>query len=503
MRAKALKLNTLTTLIGEVVALVCGLILPRLILVNFGSNVNGLVSSITQFLSFSTVLRAGIGGVTRAALYKPLADKDLEQISAVMAATNSHMKKIGLIIAGGVVAFSLVYPFMVMEEYDWWYSCLMVLVLGAVTFAENFFGIKNMLLLQADQKMYIQNIASTISYFASFLASVLLINLGLDMLIVKFGTLTTFLLKPIFLEIYVKKHYMLDAMAAPDDKALKNRWDAFAQQLAIIINGNIDIVLITMFSVLGNVSVYTVHCMVVNNIGKVVQSSVSGIGSIYGNMLAMGEKDNLKRTFSFIEWGLFALSTVIFAVTAFMISPFVSIYTRSVTDVDYHRPLFAFLLVVAMLLNTLRIPYQSVTEAAGHFKQTRNGSILEVIVHIVVSGILLVVFGIAGVVIGAVVSAIIRTLQYSIYSAKHILHLPIWHVVKNYIVYFATFALSLFVCSFIPMTAPEGYFDWCVMAVCATLICFVIVVVVSVIFNISDVKYLYARIFAKRLKAKK
>ena len=502
MRAKALKLNTLTTLLGEMVALVCGLILPRLILVNFGSNVNGLVSSITQFLSFSTVLRAGVGGVTRAALYKPLADNDSEQISAVMAATNSYMKKRGLIIAGGVVAFSLVYPFMVIEEYDWWYSCLMVLVLGAVTFAENFFGIKNMLLLQADQKMYIQNIASTISYFASFLASILLINLGLDMLIVKFGTLATFLLKPIFLEVYVRKNYKLDSKAQPNDKALKNRWDAFAQQLAIIINGNIDIVLITMFSALGNVSVYTVHCMVVNNIGKVVQSSVSGIGSIYGNMLAKGEKENLKRAFSFIEWGLFALSTVIFAVTAFMISPFVSIYTRSITDVDYHQPLFAFLLVVAMLLNTLRIPYQSVTEAAGHFKQTRNGSILEVIVHVIVSGVLLIVFGIAGVVVGAVVSAVIRTLQYSVYSAKNILGLSVWHIAKNYLVYFATFALCLFACSLIPITAPNDYLEWCLLAAVVSLVCFAIVIVASLIFNISDVKYLYARIFTKRVKKK-
>lgn len=502
MRAKALKLNMLTTLLSEIVALVCGLILPRLILVNFGSSVNGLVSSIGQFLSFSTVLRAGVGGVTRAALYGPLSNRDDKQISEVMAATGSYMRKIGLIIAGGVLVFSLVYPFIVIDEYAWWYSCLMVLILGTATFAENFFGIKNMILLQADQKMYIQNLAGTASHFASFLVSVLFINLGFDMIIVKLGTLGTFLLKPLILELYVRRHYRLDAKAAPNDRALKNRWDAFAQQLAIILNGNIDIVLITLFSALGNVSVYTVHCMVVNNIGKVVQSFVSGIGPTYGSMLAKGEKENLKRAFSFIEWGLFALSTVIFAVTAFMITPFVGIYTHSVTDADYHQPLFAFLLVISMLLNTLRIPYQSLTEAAGHFKQTRNGAILEVIVHIAVSGALLFRFGIAGVVVGAIASAVIRTLQYSIYSSKHILEISVWHVVKNYAVYFATFGLCLFVCGLIPMDVPQGYMDWCILAVFATLICFAFVAIASVIFNFGDVKYLWARIAKKRAKKK-
>ena len=132
----------------------------------------------------------------------------------------------------------------------------MVLVLGISTFAENYFGIKNMILLQADQKMYIQNIAATISYLASFGISVLLILCGFDMIIVKLGTVATFMLKPLALELYVRKNYKLNMNVAPDNLALKNRWDAFAQQLAIIINGNIDIVLITMFSALG-IFVYT------------------------------------------------------------------------------------------------------------------------------------------------------------------------------------------------------------------------------------------------------
>ena len=497
MRAKALKLNTITVLLGEVVAFVSGLILPRLILLNYGSSINGLVSSIAQFLSFSVVLRAGVGGVTRAALFRPLADNDKDKINAIMSATKSYMRKIGLIIAGGVVAFSLIYPFMVADEYDWWYSCLMVLVLGISTFAENYFGIKNMIFLQADQKMYIQNIASTISYIASFGISVLFIQFGFDMLIVKLGTVATFMLKPLILELYVRKKYKLNMRVAPDNLALESRWHAFAQQLAIIINGNIDIVLITMFSALGSVSVYTVHCMVVNNLAKIVQAPITGVGATFGNMMANGEKDNLRRTFSFIEWGLFAITTLIFVVTAVMITPFVDIYTSSVTDVDYHQPLFAFLLVIATILNTLRIPYQAVVEAAGLFKQTRNASILEVIVHISVSGVLLIKLGIIGVVIGALLSAVIRTLQYAIYSAKKILQIPIIHVVKNYLVYFSCFFICWLVCSLIPFKQPENYLSWCIMAVAVTIISFVIVVLVGLIFNKKDVKFLYNRIFKK------
>ena len=54
---KALKYNTLSTLLLEIVTLISGLIMPRLILSHFGSTSNGLVGSITQFLGFSTIVQ--------------------------------------------------------------------------------------------------------------------------------------------------------------------------------------------------------------------------------------------------------------------------------------------------------------------------------------------------------------------------------------------------------------------------------------------------------------
>ena len=82
VRSKKLALNTLFSLLEELVAIICGFILPRLILSAFGSKYNGITTSITQFLSCAVLLRAGIGGVTRAALYKPLANHDKNKIDS-------------------------------------------------------------------------------------------------------------------------------------------------------------------------------------------------------------------------------------------------------------------------------------------------------------------------------------------------------------------------------------------------------------------------------------
>lgn len=499
MRARALKLNAITNLISEIISLVSGLILPRLILTTFGSTTNGLVNSIAQFLSFSVVLRAGVGAVIRTALYKPLASNDDDQISSIMVATQAYMRKVALIISACVFMFAIVYPFLVADEYEWLYAFAMVLVLGITVFAENFFGISNIILLQADQKYYITTVAMIIMQILSCVTSIVLLNCGFDMLVVKLGASIVFLAKPAFLEWYVRKNYHIDKKALPNNLAIKQRWDAFAQQLAIIINGNISIVLITTFTALTSVSVYTVHSMIVSNIAKIAKAPLAGINSAFGSMLAKKETKVLHEVFSFIEWGSFAMCTVLYAVTAVMITPFVDVYTRSIVDVNYHQPIFGFLLVLVNLLNCLRIPYQMVTEAAGHFKQTRNGAILEVVVNIVVSVVLLKQMGITGVVIGSLTACLIRTLQYSRYAAKNVLQIPTWRVYKNYVVYLLTFFICVIASEWFVLTEIRSYYLWIINAVKSTVITTAIVVLISLVFNSDDVKYLWKRIQAKRL----
>lgn len=58
MRSKKAILNIITSLLLQVVVLICGFIVPKLIITNFGSNVNGLISSITQFLAYISLLES-------------------------------------------------------------------------------------------------------------------------------------------------------------------------------------------------------------------------------------------------------------------------------------------------------------------------------------------------------------------------------------------------------------------------------------------------------------
>ena len=73
---KTIVFNIITSISVQVVTIVCGFILPKVILNTFGSEVNGLVSSLTQVLSYINLLEGGISGVIQAALYKPIIENN-------------------------------------------------------------------------------------------------------------------------------------------------------------------------------------------------------------------------------------------------------------------------------------------------------------------------------------------------------------------------------------------------------------------------------------------
>jgi len=84
--AKTSLYNTISSIVLQFVVMLTGLILPKLYIVTYGSEVNGLVTSITQFISYFTIVEAGLASAGINALYKPLAEQDNGKVSSVLAA---------------------------------------------------------------------------------------------------------------------------------------------------------------------------------------------------------------------------------------------------------------------------------------------------------------------------------------------------------------------------------------------------------------------------------
>ena len=65
-RTKKFIYNTIATALLQIVNMAVGFILPKIMLVYYGSEINGLVSSITQFITYFSLVEAGLSS---AAIY--------------------------------------------------------------------------------------------------------------------------------------------------------------------------------------------------------------------------------------------------------------------------------------------------------------------------------------------------------------------------------------------------------------------------------------------------
>ena len=109
-RKKRLLCNTVSSLVFQIVTLVCGFIVPRLILDTYGSSVNGLVLSITQFLGMIAFLELGVGAVVQSSLYKPLAEKNINEVSKIISSANKFFRRLASILVVYVIFLVILFP---------------------------------------------------------------------------------------------------------------------------------------------------------------------------------------------------------------------------------------------------------------------------------------------------------------------------------------------------------------------------------------------------------
>ena len=493
-RTKNAFLVITTGMLSEVVALVCGLILPRLILSNFGSAYNGITQSITQFISYISLMKAGIGGVTAAALYKPLAKNDIQSISEILAATQKFMRKIATIFVLFIIGLAIIYPTFIVKDFDWWFTASLIFIISITTFAQYYFGFTYQILLSADQKDYITTSLGIITVILNTLVSYILIKNNFSLHIVKLGSSICNLITPLFLYFYVRKKYKILKDVKPNMSVIPQRWDATAHEVASFVNDNTDIIVLTLFSSMYEVSVYTVYHYVITNLKKIVNICTVGFGAAFGDMYAKNEIDLMHENLSIFELITFSMATILYSVAFVMILPFIMVYTKGISDVEYIRPLFAIILILAGMFNCFRIPYRVIVINVGHFRQTRNGAILEAILNIVISVVGVYFWGLIGVAIGTLVAMVFRTCQFAFYLSKNIMYRDIKYFIKHLVICFSILIGVYLIAKLYIPTTFDNWFTWILYAFITTIITIVITFITDYVFYKDDMNRLFRKL---------
>lgn len=471
MREKRLLWNTITSILNQVVTVGCAFILPRLILKAYGSEVNGLIQSIQQFLAIIAFLDLGVGAVVQSSLYKPLAEGNQDAISQVVVSANRFFRKLATIIAVYVLFLSVAYTYICRSPFSVGYNFTLVLALGVSYFTQYFFGLKNQLLLIADQKAYVPNLLGIIVTIANNVVGCGLILTGYSIQVVKVSTAVILLLRPLLMELYVRRHYRIQWDISYSGEPIKQKWNGIAQHLASVVLISTDNIVLTLFSTLENVSVYSVYHLVLNGMNNLVLSFNQGTAAYFGSLIANKEDRKLQKSFSIYECAFHCVIVILYSSVTALIVPFVSVYTKGVTDTEYIVPLFAYLICSANFFYCLRIPYNSLVLSAGHYSETQMSAIIEMTLNVVISVITVIQYGLIGVAIGTLTAMLYRSLYLAWYSTKIILKQGCTSWIIHFIIDVICMLVIILMCNRIGMNKLT-YGSWIAKALKVILVSF-------------------------------
>ena len=83
-KSTRLMINGISALMKQITIIICGLILPGIMIRAYGSSVNGAVSSVTQFIGLGALLQGGLSAAARVSFYKPLSETNKEELLSLI-----------------------------------------------------------------------------------------------------------------------------------------------------------------------------------------------------------------------------------------------------------------------------------------------------------------------------------------------------------------------------------------------------------------------------------
>lgn len=443
--SRRLKKNVIVGLVSQVIVMVFGIIVPRIVLVHYGSDINGLTSTVTQIFTYMALLEAGIGQASKNILFKYFANKDKEGVSRIASVAQSYYHRLTIVYGIAVIGLSFLLPLIVKSEVDYWTIFFVTFFQGMAGVVSFYFIQNESTILSADGRSYFINSVETINKVLSYVVRIILAELQVNIAVVQFSYCIITILKAGMYDKYFRRKYKWIKIEKTDKKeALPDRNAYILTEVAWTIFSSTDmIVLSTMVSTKAS-SVYSIYNMVfiaINSLLNAVYSSISyELGLTYNK-----DKNKYKKLhYAYISTFVGAM-TILMSTTYLLIIPFVKLYTRGVTDINYIYSSLPVMFCLVQILSWSRYVQGNLTGVAGYAKPTSYVSLIEALTNVIFSIVLVHHFGIPGVLFATVIALPLKVI-YTTYISDHaVLHTSYWKSISILGINYLLFGLTVLV----------------------------------------------------------
>lgn len=467
----------------QVLTMAISIVIPRLVLLKLGSEINGLTHSISSIFTYLTLLEAGVGKATQQALYKPLAEDNKDAINRIMSATNKYYRRTGIVYAIVVFVFAVVYCLFVSTTIPIWIVFWVIILSGASSVISYFVQGKYRVLMETEGKTYILTNLSSVCTICVSIFKIILLIYGFGIVAIQGMYLFFSLLQMGAIVYYIRRYYeWIDLNVEPNYAAISQKNYVLLHQITGMIFNNTDVLLLTIFTNLKTVSVYSMYATFYDIIKSVLNTISFSFSYVLGQVFHT-DKEKFAKLHDVYELYNMSLTFSLICVLNLFILPFMKIYTDGVTDINYIDSTIPLLFTSVNLLSNGRASSSLVIDFAQHFEQTKERAILESFINIIISIIGIYFFGIYGALFGTIFALFYRANDMIIYASR-LMHRTPLITYKRWIYNLIIFVIITIIASHI-MPIMDSIID---VVVCGIVGCMIIIPVFLILDSIFEWK---------------
>lgn len=375
MHSRQVLKNTSAGLLLQMVVSAFGFVTPVLIIRTYGSEINGFVASVSQLIRYFGLLEAGLSGAALFALYRPLSVADFSAVNRILSFVRRYFTRVGILFLCLWCALGPLYVFFLSSSAMMPERMLaLFLVIGLSGGLEFLVIARYRVLLTAEERGYIISFVGVAGVVLQQSMAILLILASVPVEVVYFTTVPVLLARGLTLRYAAmrifKSKTSFRGQCTRKESGIRFQGHVLMHEVGYTINQASPLVAVSLLYGLGTASVFAVYSMPIMMVTMILATFYQSVTPSIGRIAAQsGAKATVAPFSSFLFWH-YSLSSWLLSCTVLLVTPFVSIYTRGVQDVQYRQPEFGYALVAFAAANAFRVGYATQVSAFGLFKPT-------------------------------------------------------------------------------------------------------------------------------------
>ncbi len=432
-KIKATIYGVVVSVTNSILTIVLNLIYNNYLIRNYGSSMNGLISTLAQFVSLFSIIEGGFTTAAIVAMYAPVVSKDYDKMSDILYTAKKVYKRIGIIITVCVFSLGSIYLLLIDSPMSYAYTyVLLVLTVASTTFSIVLIAGYS-ILLQGDNKEYLFNSIALACRIITWGLSMFLIINQYHILLVFAVNVVNVILNWFLLYLYRNKHYRyLKNKAKYDSNLIVGTGDVLFQKIAGTVFTSTDLVLISVCLDLKMASVYNLYNQVFRNVLNLLLGIIQAPFNSFGQLAnSENERDKFVNYADVYQHLVLMMVTFALTVIGITIIPFVRLYTSKITDCNYVMPVLAVLFFLQIFLQAVNRPYGSMLNSTGNFKMQNLQCGISVIVNLVFSVLFIRLFGVYSIIFGSVLGTLVILVMNIYQLYVKVLKVKIGGIIKN------------------------------------------------------------------------